>query len=494
MAGSMNADTGSRAAPRLYSAAQVRELDARATGGEVSAGYALMQRAAASAWRILRDRRPDAGRIDIVCGPGNNGGDGYEIAALAKTAGCEVRVWAVGEPPPGREAAFACAAWRARGTIHPYSPGVLKDAVVIVDALYGTGLSRAPTHAAAAAIEEICASTAWVMAVDIPSGLSADTGQALGQAVRADVTVSFVGRKLGLYTGQGPAQGGERLFDDLGVVAEDFSGVAELLDLADLARELPARSRAAHKGSNGHALLIGGDEGFSGAILLATRAALRAGAGLVSVATRSSHAALLAASQPEGMFRPVESAAALLPLLEKADVVAIGPGLGRQDWGLALWLQVIASDLPLVVDADALNLLAERPLKRGNWVLTPHPGEAARLLEVRTADVEADRVAAVRELAARYGGVAVLKGAGSLVAGEALAVCPLGNPGMASGGSGDALTGIVAAMLAQGLEMEMAARVAVLAHARAGDVAAQGGERGMLPSDLIEALRGVVNP
>jgi hydroxyethylthiazole kinase-like uncharacterized protein yjeF len=203
---------------------------------------------------------------------------------------------------------------------------------------------------------------------------------------------------------------------------------------------------------------------------------------------------VLAANQPEAMFRGVDDAEGLAPLIGKADVIAIGPGLARNEWGRALWAAALASELPLVVDADALNLLAETPRRRDRWVLTPHPGEAARLLGCSVAQIEADRAAATQALVARYGGCVVLKGAGSLVGGRELAVCPYGNPGMATGGMGDALTGVIAALIAQGLELEAAARIGVLVHARAGDIAAQAGERGLLPSDLIEALRGVVNP
>lgn len=479
----------------LYSAAQVREIDRRAIGGQTRAGYALMQRAAAAAWRELRERKPDASRIDIVCGPGNNGGDGYEIASLAKSGGLEVRVWAIGEPAPGTEATMACAAWKRLGAVHPYAPGVLQGAGLIVDALYGTGLSRPPVHAAAAAIAEICSSGAWVLAVDVPSGLHTDTGQPLGQAVRADLTVSFIGRKLGLYTGQGPDHAGERVFDDLGVAADaDIDSLAQLLDVDELRAALPRRPRGAHKGSNGFALLIGGGAGFAGAILLAARAALRSGAGLVAVATRAEHAGMLAAAQPEAMFRGVSAAEELQPLLQKAGVIAIGPGLGQQDWGRALWRAALLADLPLVVDADALNLLAESPSRRDNWVLTPHPGEAARLLGCDVKTIEADRVAATRALVDRYGGCAILKGAGSLIGGREIAVCPYGNPGMATGGMGDTLTGIVAALVAQKLPLEQAARIGVLVHARAGDLAAGSGERGLLPGDLIDSLRRVVNP
>ncbi|WP_428312684.1 NAD(P)H-hydrate dehydratase [Hydrocarboniphaga sp.] len=480
----------------LYGAAQVREIDRRAVAGQTSAGYALMQRAAVAAWRELRERKPDAARIDIVCGPGNNGGDGYAIASLAKNDGVEVRVWAVGEPRPGSEAALACAAWRQLGTVHPYAPGVLDGAGLIVDALYGTGLSRAPVHAAAVAIAEIRSSRAWVLAVDLPSGLHADTGQPLAQAVRADLTVSFIGRKFGLYTAQGPDHAGERVFDSLGIDADaDIESLAHLLDASELRSALPKRARGAHKGGNGYVLLIGGDSGFAGAILLAARAALRSGAGLVAVATRGEHAGVLAAAQPEAMFRGVDDAGALQPLLKKASVIAIGPGLGQHDWGRAMWRAALETRLPLVVDADALNLLAQTPTRRDNWVLTPHPGEAARLLGRDVKTIEADRLKAARALADRYGGSAVLKGAGTLIAGASgVAVCPYGNPGMATGGMGDTLTGIVGALIAQQLPPETAARIGVLAHARAGDLAAQQGERGLLPGDLIDSLRAVVNP
>ena len=485
----------------LYSAAQTRELDRRAVEALPIAGYALMCRAAAAAWDELRWRRLNSQRIDIVCGPGNNGGDGYGLARLARAEGIEVRVWSLGEPQAGTEAAQAVADWSVVGATRPYVSGCLRDATVVVDAIYGTGLSRAPSGLSAEAIEEIraLADRAFVLAIDIPSGLSADTGQALGAVVKADLTVSFIGRKLGLYTGSGPELCGEKVFCDLGVSYDEaVEPLATLLDQFSLAKRLPKRARTAHKGSSGFVTLVGGDEGFTGAILMPTRSALRSGAGMVTVATRASHAAVLAAAQPEAMFRPTESADDFAARIEKASVVAIGPGLGQGDWGRALWQAALRSDKPLIVDADALNLLAADPQscarRAAPWILTPHPGEASRLLGCTVAEVEADRVAAVRELVRRYGGTAVLKGAGTLVYGQQLVVCPYGNPGMAVGGMGDVLTGIIAAFVAQGLGLETAAQTGVMVHALAGDVAAAAGERGLLPSDLIEQLRHIVNP
>jgi len=337
---------------------------------------------------------------------------------------------------------------------------------------------------------------AGVLAIDVPSGLAADTGAVFETAVVADLTVTFIGNKLGLYTGEGPDHTGAIVFASLEAPLQRFADLsphARLMDRSDLSKALPPRPRIAPKNSNGHVLIIGGDFGMAGAALLAARAALRAGAGLVVVATRREHAAALASAQPEITFRGVESADDLAPLLIRATVVAIGPGLGQHEWGRALWAAVRERDA-LVVDADALNLLAEAPFRNESWILTPHPGEGARLLDVEIRDVQNDRITAVCALRSRYGGVAVLKGAGSLVAGDIPWLCSYGNPGMGVGGMGDVLTGVIAGLRAQGLAAELAARIGVLAHALAGDRSAVGGERGLLPSDLLAELRPIINP
>ena len=258
---------------------------------------------------------------------------------------------------------------------------------------------------------------------------------------------------------------------------------------------LPPRSRASHKGDYGHVLVVGGDHGMAGAVRLAGEAAARTGSGLVSIATCLVHAAAIAAARPELMCHGVECARDLRPLLQRASVVAIGPGLGQSAWARDMLAAVLQTHLPLVVDADALNLLAQEPTRRDDWILTPHPGEAARLLGITTEQIQADRLHAVQTLQQRYGGVCVLKGAGSLVcAPESIALCEVGNPGMASGGMGDVLTGIIAALLAQGLSLVDAACAGVYIHAKAGDRAAQDGERGLLASDLMPYLRPLVNP
>ena len=492
-------DNKDRFPSRFYSSAQVRELDRRAIAGGI-AGHALMQRAAAAAWRELLRAWPRVARVAILCGPGNNGGDGYEMARLAAQAGLAVELYSVGGVPKSGDAAVAARNWRAGGgTIREFKGRGL-DADVMVDAVFGIGLSRAPEGAAQAAILAINSARtrgAGVLAVDVPSGLDADRGVTPGDAVRADLTVTFIGAKPGLHTGAGPDHAGRVVFDDLQVPAavhDDVPACADALVPSMLRDALPRRARTAHKGDMGHVLLVGGEQGMAGAILLAARAALRGGAGWVSVATRAAHAGALTAAQPELMCHGVEEPRALRALLERASVVALGPGLGQSDWGRALWSDALSAPQPLVVDADGLNWLAENPARRDDWVLTPHPGEAARLLGSTTREVQGDRLAAVRELQRRYGGVAVLKGAGTLVQGKTLALCPYGNPGMAVGGMGDVLCGLIAALLAQGLGTETAARTGVLVHALAGDRAAARGERGLLPGDLLAELRALLNP
>jgi NAD(P)H-hydrate epimerase len=317
--------------------------------------------------------------------------------------------------------------------------------------------------------------------------------------VHAEATISFIGLKRGLLTGDAPDCVGELYFDDLGVpdaVYAEVEPVARLLDAGDADPLLGPRRRTAHKGAFGHVLVIGGDHGMGGAARMAAEAAARVGAGLTSVATRAPHLPAITAGRPELMVSAVEDPGELEPLLNRATVIAIGPGLGRGAWSRALLSRVLESDRALVLDADALSLLAEEPLRREDWILTPHPGEAARLLGVKVAEVQADRYSAVAALRERYGGTCVLKGAGTLIhdAGPT-GVCAAGNPGMASGGMGDVLTGVIAGLRAQGLERGQAARVGVCLHASAADrAAAQGGERGLLATDLCPELRRLVNP
>lgn len=488
----------------LYTAAQTRILDATAIEAAGISGHVLMSRAAAALHRCLSRRWPQVAQVHVVAGTGNNGGDGWLLAERVHRRGTAVTVYQLGDPDRIRGDALrarqmaldngvACQPWRA---------GCLRDAVgVVVDAMLGTGLGGNVRGDAADAIGEINASGLPVLAVDIPSGLCADTGRRLGAAVFAEATVSFIGRKRGLYTLDGPECAGERVFDDLGVPASVFASVPSAdgwlrLDLDVELRQLVPRSSGSHKGHFGQVLVVGGEHGMGGAVMLAAEAALRSGAGLVRAATRPAHLAAILARRPEIMAAGVDSVHELAPLLEAASVVVAGPGLGQGPWAQQLLSVLLGCGKPLVLDADALNLVAADSTLAGRVprgsVLTPHPGEAGRLLGQDSAAVQADRFAAARSLCERYDATVLLKGNGSLVAGpdDDNSLCDYGNPGMASGGMGDVLAGVIGGLMAQGMPAAAAARLAACVHGAAADVAAaDGGQRGLLASDLLLPLR-----
>lgn len=483
----------------VYRAADVRAMDRHAIEVQGIAGYTLMQRAGEAAFDLLLSAWPAARRLLVACGAGNNGGDGYVVARLAREAGLDVTVAALVDPARlAGDAARAHADYvAAGGTTRVFEPATARACDVVVDALLGTGLDRDVSGPLAACIESLAAAGRPVLALDLPSGLDADSGAVRGVVLPAQRTITFVGLKAGLFLGAGPRCTGRLSFAGLGLDVPAPGPRLRRLDGSLLAGVLPPRPRDAHKGVHGRVLVVGGGPGMAGAARLAAEAALRVGAGLVTVATRPEHVAAVVAGRPEVMCRGVASAADLAPLLAAADVVALGPGLGQDDWGRALFEAALAAPGPRVVDADALNLLAASPRRRADWILTPHPGEAGRLLGWSADAVQADRLQAAAELVARFGGVAVLKGACTLVqGGDGLPwVCDRGNPGMATAGMGDVLTGAIAGLLGQQREPEIAAATGVLAHALAGDrAAAGGGERGLLASDVLAALRACVNP
>ena len=492
-------------ASTLYSAADMRALDRLAAFALVGAGGdELMRRAGRAAYRRLRERWPRARRVCVFCGAGNNAGDGYVIARLARADGLEVDIYCLAEPAGLKgEAASAFQSARVAGVQPRRWTAASEDAAgraeVIVDALLGTGLARGCQGDWHAAIERINAAPAPVLAVDIPSGIHADTGRRLNAAVRAALTVSFIGLKKGLFTADAPDHCGEIVLEDLDTPAEVYAQVdAQTQAPCRLLRGeyVPAfapRPRTAHKGHNGHVLIIGGNQGMAGAVILAGRAALFAGAGLVSVATRPRHVAAVVGSQPELMAHGVRHGAELDPLLRRASVVAIGPGLGQDAWANEMLAKTFEKRPPAVLDADALNLLARQPVAYQNAVLTPHPTEAARLLGVSTQAVMDDRFTAAQQLHEKYAGVVVLKGAGTLIT-PPLRLCADGNPGMAVAGMGDILSGVIAALMAQGLAPAHAAQLGVWAHANAADTQAREyGERGMLAGDILPRLRPLLN-
>jgi NAD(P)H-hydrate epimerase len=485
----------------LYTAAQVRELDRIAIEEAGIPGYTLMSRAGEACWEALQLRWPRASSLLVLCGTGNNGGDGFVLARLALAANWRVQVVQLGATERLQGDALTAHAdfVSMGGQVTPFTAAADLDADVIVDAMLGTGVDRPLRGDWQLAVEQVNRSSLPVLAVDLPTGLHADTGAVSGTAIRADMTVTFIGRKAGLYTGVGPDYAGETRFAGLvvpGTVYRQVPPAAQLVRHAALGALAGPRLRTAHKGQHGHVLVIGGGEGMAGAARLAGEGALRSGAGLVTLATHPAHAAVVGATCPELICHAVATAQELRALVRSASVVLIGPGLGRSTWAKSLLTVALEASQPLVIDADALNLLAGAPARRADQVLTPHPGEAGRLLQQDSAAIQRDRFAAAQAISQHYGGTTVLKGAGTVIHadGELPAVCAAGNPGMATAGTGDVLAGVIAALMAQGMDTFAAAVAGVCVHACAGDAAAAQGERGMLARDVIAGLQGQLNP
>lgn len=483
----------------LYRPEQVAALDRRAIDTCGVPGALLMERSGVAAYRVLRERWPDCRAPCVLCGGGNNGGDGLVLARLAREAGLVVDLGLAGDPQ--RLKGSAARAWQdlagGAGKLDDVDPCA---ADLVVDALLGTGLDRDVEGRMADTIEAINAAGVPVLSIDIPSGLHADSGAVMGTAVRADLTVGFIGAKRGLYTGPGVERAGTVLLDDLDVPAavyRDTDPSVRLWYLDQLGTLLPPRPASAHKGNAGHVLVVGGSPGFAGAARLAGEAALRAGAGLVSVATMPAQAGAIVSGCPGLMVHGAEDAADIAPLLDRADVVAIGPGLGRDDWGERMLEAVLSAPADrLLVDADGLNQLASVPRALpADSLITPHPGEAARLLATSVADVQADRFAAAAALHERHGAAVLLKGPGTIVTGDGVAMDIAGTvePALAVGGSGDVLTGVAAGLRAQGIDRVTAACAATLALLSAGRLAAgHVGTRSVTPMDLLDALGPVL--
>lgn len=488
---------------QLYTAQQVRDMDKLAIKTMPVAGFELMRRAGRRVFDELESFLKTTNVVHVYCGAGNNGGDGYVVASLALEAGLSVKTYAIADVAVLKDdALLAYEVFKNFGGEISPAPKVIESGV-IVDALLGTGLDREVTDCYLDAINVINKAgqddlVIPVVAVDIASGLHADTGCILGVAVQATNTISFIGLKRGLFTAAGPAVSGHIVFDDLMVdkqILKSQLSEAETVDSLDVESQIKPRNKNTHKGDFGHVLLVGGDEGFNGAIRLAAEAALRVGAGLVSIATRQSHAGLINVTRPELMCHGVENRQQLVSLAKSIGVVALGPGLGQSPWSVELFEVALSLNKSMVIDADGLNILAKSPAYSDNHILTPHPGEAARLLSCSIVDIQQDRFSAIKALQKKYGGVVILKGSGSLLydGDGAIEVCQTGNPGMASGGMGDVLTGAIASLLAQGLSLKQAARMGMVLHGKAADIAAEHGERGLLASDLFVPLRLLIN-
>jgi len=498
----------------LYSAGSVRNLDRYLIDEQGVDGFELMQAAARSAFRQLLRRWPQCRRVLVLCGAGNNGGDGYLLATCALRHGLGVTCLVLTDP--AKLQGDARKAWQrasdqkismvtAAQSADTDLTSLLEQADVTVDAMLGTGLNGAPRGEFARVVVLCNQSAAGVLALDVPSGLNATTGAAAGDVVASDATVTFIGLKAGLFTGHGPAVCGEVVFEDLGA-ARQLGGCTEPVlatraDWSSVTLSISKRAANAHKGHFGHVLVVAGDRGFGGAGLLVAEAAARSGAGLVSLATRQEHVAAALNRCPSVMSHGVVHGSELAPLLAAATVVVCGPGLGQSAWGQQMLQQVLACNKPQVLDADALNLMAgglmanKASVAADNRILTPHPGEAARLLGCTVAEVEIDRLSAARKLQLRYGGAILLKGAGTVIAsmhGQMFVVSG-SNPGLATGGMGDVLAGITGGLWAQLTDSTQAVVTAAALHLAAANMATQQfGYMGLQPTDVIDALPRVL--
>ncbi len=480
---------------KVYTADECRKLDRLAIEEHDIPGFTLMQRAGTFVFTTIQDRWPGIRSLLVVAGSGNNAGDGYVVATLARQAGINTTVHQVGESK--RLRGDALLAWKQ---LQQRDVAIVDEPIsadLVVDSLLGTGARGTLSAEYEDSIEQINNSQVPVVAVDVPSGVDASSGGLLTEnPVNADLTCMFIGAKLGLFTGPGLGYRGDLVFTDLGVpseVYEDVSGIP-LLDTSTKRPVLPPRDPLAHKNHSGHVVIIGGDHGMGGAVILAAEAALRTGAGLVTVLTRSENVPAVLARRPEVMVVGVDEATDFSSYLSRADVLAIGPGLGRGSWGTTLLKTVLAHRPDCgVFDADALRILkTEKWQVPSGCIFTPHPGEAAFLSDGSPGEVQADRPRFVKDLSSEYGCTVILKGPGTLIAsqGQMCSVSQFVNSSLATAGSGDVLTGIAAAAYARCGNPIQAAEAAVFLHGTAGARALrENAGQSLIASDLIHAIR-----
>lgn len=479
----------------------MRELDKRAMTEGGIPGVVLMENAGRAVFSVLKERFSPftLHSFHISCGTGNNGGDGFVVARYLILAGASVTLSITGdvERISGDARVHFEILKQMNAKIEP-SPN--PDAIQ-VDALLGTGFQGAPREDILGRIRAINATSRPVISVDVPSGVNSDTGVIPGEAVKADITVTFAYPKVGMLLHPGTDMIGELVVSDIGFDWKmlDWDCTAEWARLDEMCGLVPRRVTNSHKGTYGHVLVIGGCREMSGAVSMTALAALRTGAGLVTVATTESALPLVAARAMEIMTisLPEKDGAlcdasfeALERVLERFDVLCIGPGGTRNPESLGFFSRLLREiKKPMVLDADGLMALNEDWGGSHPLVITPHPGESAKMLDTSVSDIEKDRIGAARALANRYHAVAVLKGSHTLVSnGRLISVNTTGNPGMATAGSGDALTGIIGGLMAQGCASWDAARLGVALHGYAGDIAARTKGGGLITGDVINSI------
>ncbi|BAO00243.1 YjeF protein [Candidatus Pantoea carbekii] len=487
----------------VFNVKTVKQLECKAIDTLGITMYELMLRAGQACYELARAQWPEARHWLIACGHGNNGGDGYVIARLAQAAGINITLLSCNSSSNlvNQEANMARNAWLSAGGMI-YDPDIIwpENIDLIIDALLGTGINRAPIAPYNHIINMINAHCAPVLAVDIPSGLMANNGITPGVAVIANHTLSILALKPGQLIGKARDYVGVLHYHDLGLAILLTNIKAPIIRYSeqDLVRWIKPRRSSMHKGDNGRLLLIGGDLGTAGAIRMTAEAALRSGAGLVYVLTHENNVTPILTARPELMV-DILNEKLLKKALAWADVIGIGPGLGQRKWGQKA-LKIVSGNKnkkPMIWDADALNWLARNHDNRQNRIITPHIGEAARLLNVSISEIENDLIYSAKTLAQRYGGVIVLKGAGTVIVSETgnVVIIDVGNAGMATAGMGDILSGIIASFLSQKLKLIEAAYAGCVVHGATADaVCHQRGMRGMLATDLLKLMWQFVNP
>lgn len=489
--------------PSIYSREQLQAWEQR-WFSQGNRSFGLMQQAAWQSYLAICDEaasilaQPDA-RITVWCGAGNNGADGWLVAYYLSQAGYNVQVFELAPPTtPDSQAAKAFARQAEITICHDISQ--LSKTAIDIDALFGIGLNRNLANNLQSIIDHFNDRTSYKVALDIPTGLDANTGNILGRVTQVDLTLTVLGLKSGLLTGQGKAYVGKVCC--LPLIPPD-QYLQQSAFLIDQLPKLPKRKATGHKGNYGHVLIVGGDENMGGAAIMAAEAALATGAGKVTLLTHAKHHTAALTRCPNMMTLAIPELDQLTPaFIQSMDCIVIGMGLGRHMWGKAIW----QAFLPLleqsnmiqrvVIDADGLWHLADEqrlnPALHQHWYLTPHSGEAGRLLAKTAQDIEQDRIAAIYDLKKKFGGNWLLKGAGSLTLDDqGLAICGLGNAGMATAGMGDILAGMAGGLLTQLPELPLHDIVAL--HAATGDRLAQDGERGLQAPQMLEVIKQVVN-
>ena len=472
---------------KLYTKNQVKTIDALAMKSLAISSYELMVKAGNTLFKYLQHKK----NLLIVTGPGNNAGDGFIIALRALEKGANVLIWSLEQvknlPKDAKKAAQNYI--DNGGEIIFEAP--LKSCDCIVDAIFGTGLNRAIEGKYANAIKWINTQNNWVLSVDIPSGLDADTGSLYNCAVKARITASIICNKPGLFTNNAKDYCGELFLEKLDVKQNALLEVHSSTYLLDdsVLKVINSRNQNSHKGSFGQVVVVGGFDNMLGALILSGVSALKSGCGIVEVVSNNKQAALLVFSHPELI---VATKLKNSRFLNSCQVIAIGPGLGLSTDAKNTLKLCISLNKPLVIDADALTLMANYPPFKSPVVLTPHPKEAACLLGTTVKNIQKDRLKAALKISEKFNAVVILKGAGSIVADPSgnVYICPYGHSGMATAGMGDVLTGVVASLIAQGYDAKKAAITAVVWHARVADKSTKG--IGLVASDVIENLHTVI--